>query len=151
MSTHVLNFNRDCEKIAGLCVRSQMAWHEARYFFGLNFYSRSAPVVWSRKNYGWFQMETYDCLKMVKPKLWLNVCQHSVLLSSFIIRYWAKMAMAWWSSVPLLLTSCWAEPDACFLNFFDGKHASFFEKKIESQTPFCLPMHCDLYILIGEW
>ena len=38
-----------------------------------------------------------------------------------------------------------------FLNFFNGKHASFFEKKIESQTPFCLPMHCDLYFLIGEW
>ena len=68
MSTHVLNFNRDCEKIAGLCVRSQMARHKAPLFFWPEFFSRSGPVVWSRKNYGWFQMEIYDCLKMVKPK-----------------------------------------------------------------------------------
>ena len=68
MSTHVLNFNRDCEKIAGLCVRSQMARRKAPLFFWPEFFLRSGPVVWSRKNYGWFQMETYDCLKMVKPK-----------------------------------------------------------------------------------
>ena len=65
--------------------------------------------------------------KWWNQKLWFNVCQHSVLFGSLNIRYWGKMALAWWSNWPLMLTSCWAEPDS---RFFDGKQLRrFFWKK----------------------
>ena len=69
MSTHVLNFNRDCEKIAGLCVRSQMAWHKAPLFLARLFFSVRDHSFQAKKNYRWYQMETYDCSKMVRPKI----------------------------------------------------------------------------------
>ena len=66
------------------------------------------------KTMGCFKWKLMIVWKWWNQKLWLNVCQHSVLFGSLNFRYWAKMALAWWSSLPLLLTSCWAEPDACF-------------------------------------
>ena len=56
-------------KNSGLCVRSQMAWHKAQLFFWPEFFQRSRPVVLNQRNYRWYQMETYDCLKMVRPKI----------------------------------------------------------------------------------
>ena len=87
MSTHVLNFNRDCEKIAGLCVRSQMAWHKAPLFWPEFFFQRSGPVVSSqKKTIGGMKWKLMIVRKWWDQKFWFNVCQHSVLFSSLNIR-----------------------------------------------------------------
>ena len=118
MSTHVLNFNRDCEKIAGLCVRSQMARHKAPLFFLAWVFCRAQDQSFEAvKTLGGFKWKLMIVWKWWNQKLWFNVCQHSVLFSSLNIRYWTQMALTWWSSLPLLLTSGWAEPDACFYFF----------------------------------
>ena len=114
MSTHVLNFNRGCEKIAGLCVRSRMAFTKTRCFLAWNFIRAQDQSFQAVKSMGGFKWKLMIVWKWWNQKLWFNVCQHSVLFGSLNIRYWGKMALAWWSNWPLMLTSCWAEPDSCF-------------------------------------
>ena len=88
MSTHVLNFNRDCEKIAGLRVRSQMARHKAPLFFGPNFFSAFGTSRFKpKKTIGGMKWKLMIVRKWWDQKFWFNVYQHSVLLGSFNIHY----------------------------------------------------------------
>ena len=87
MSTHVLNFNRDCEKIAGLCVRPQMARHKAPLFFLAWIFFRAQDQSFEAvKTMGGFKWKLMIVWERWNQKLWFNVCQHSVLFSSLNIR-----------------------------------------------------------------